>query len=481
VHTLPPISKSNICIFAILSYQTGSAEPLPNQVDCDICQDISYKLEECSSDDCNNQVCADHLCSTCKSCEHCCDCQEEEESVTSTSSEVDADENDSSGEEGDEEEDEDLLQDMIDQYEHAGRAEPTKPQNAGIKCQVTRVINRTPKTFNTSGTYGTAIAPYLVACGIIFSLDLAYDGGGGGQGGTVNCFFLSTQIEELHLSDVNTLRQVLESDPNNVELRSLIRRDDIDGVWDMMTKVIDNLTSERSKRGRFYNITLLNDTISNYTAIRDAIEAGDELPSFLWANQAETQFDSSELVSFVKDPKKMNSRMEMFALRHFLCDNDKLPLRFNPRGALTLESNFERIEKRAEHGARSEFELLFYDSDYAARFKLYLTPAERNNPNDIPIERKKERCLAFLHGEGYVAKHFTPITLVPSEDFSLNKLNASEEEKKVFWERMIPELFKNEKRVKALLKQREVEVSCVCLFDTYDESQPYVLSISHFA
>ena len=68
---------------------------------------------------------------------------------------------------------------------------------------------------------------------------------------------------------------------------------------------------------------------------------------------------------------------------------------------------------------------------------------------------------------------------MPSE--SLNSLNASEEEMKTFWERMIPELFKNEKRVNALLKQREVEVSCVfvCL-NTYDES-PYTLSISCFA
>jgi len=379
---------------------------------------------------------------------------------------VDADENDSSGEaEEEDEEDEDLLQDMIDQYEHVTRAAPTKPQKAGIKGYVGRTINNTMKPFNTSTTYGTAIAPSLVICGIIFSLDLAYDGGGGGQGGTVNCFFLSTQIEEMYLSEVNTLRQVLESDPNNVELRSLIRRDDIDGVWDMMTKVIDNLTSERSKRGRFYNITLLNETIINYTAIRDAIEAGVVPPSFLWANQAELPFDSSPLVSFEKDSNKMNSQMEMFALHHFNCNNKKLPLRFNPRGALSLASNFERIKKRAEHGAKSEFELFFYDSDYAARFKLYLTEDERNNPNDIPIERKKERCLAFLHGEGYVAKHFTPITLVPSEDFSLNSLNASEEEMKTFWERMIPELFENKERVITELEEREGKVSLfVCLF-----------------
>ena len=199
-------------------------------------------------------------------------------------------------------------------------------------------------------------------------------------------------------------------------------------------------------------------------SIRDAIRAGDEPPSFLWENQAEPPFDSSDLVSFEKDSNKMNSQMEMFALYHFNCDNRKVPRRFTflVPGNLSLESNFERIKKRAEHGARSEFELFFYDSDYAARFKLYLTEDEQNNPNDIPIERKKERCLAFLHGEGYVAEHFTPITLLPSEDFSLNKLNASEEEKKVFWDEAIPKLFENKERVITELEERNKKVSlCV--------------------
>ena len=442
MHTLPPISKSNICIFAILSYQTGSAEPLPSKVDCDICQDISYKLGECSSDDCNNQVCADHLCNTCTSCEDCCDCQEEESVVSSTasaSSEVEADENDSSGE-AEEEEVQDHVQTMLEMYPNVLRAQNiTKPQIAGNKCLFRRSINRNKVNFGSSGTYGTGIGPCLVFCAMIYALDLLNDGGGGGRGGTVYCIFSSSQIKELYDDDVSTLRRVLESDPNNVEVRSLAGRDDVDldnvsiGVRAMLTKVIDNLTSERSHstRGRHYKRTLINNAINNLIAIRDAIEAGVEPPSFLWENQAEPSLDSSELLAYEIDPKEMNSHKEMFALYHFYNVNKKLPAWLIPRGWLSIDENLERIKKRNEHGARSEFELFFHDSDYAARFKLYLTEDEQNNPNDIPIERKKERCLAFLHGEGYVAKYFTPITLVPSE--SLNSLNASEEEMKTFW------------------------------------------------
>jgi len=459
-------------------------------VECDICQDISYQLEECNSDNCNKQVCADHLCSTCKSCEVCCPCQEEEESVVSStasaSSEVEADENDSS-DEAEEEEVEDQVQVMLDKYPNVKRAFRSKLQISGTKCSFKRSINRTEKSFFSSTTYGTGIGPCLVFCAMIYALDLPNDGGGGGRGGIVNCIFLSSQIKELYDDDLSTLRQLLESDPNSVEVRTLAGRDDVDiddasdGVRAMMTKVIDNLTSEMShpKRGRHYDRTLLNDAIDNLTAIRDAIEAGVEPPSFLWENQDEPRLDSSELVAFEIDPKKMNSQMEMFALYHFYNVNKKLAAWLNPRAGSTADENLERIKKRNEHGARSIFELLFCDSVYAASFKLYLTEDERNNPNDIPIERKKVLCLTFLHEEGYVAEHFTPITLVPSE--SLNSLNASEEEMKTFWERMIPELFKNEKRVNALLKQREVEVSCgfVCL-NTYDES-PYTLSISCFA
>jgi len=164
------------------------------------------------------------------------------------------------------------------------------------------------------------------------------------------------------------------------------------------------------------------------------------------------------------DPKEMNSHMEMFALHHFNNVNKKLPAWVNPRGGLSIVQNLERIKKRNEHGARSIFELFFRDSDYAAQFKLYLTSDERNNPNDIPIERKKTLCLSFLHGEGYVAKHFTPITLVPSE--SLNSLNASEDEKKAFWEKAIPKLFENKQRVIDELEERNKKVSlCVCLFE----------------
>jgi len=55
---------------------------------------------------------------------------------------------------------------------------------------------------------------------------------------------------------------------------------------------------------------------------------------------------------------------------------------------------------------------------------------------------------------------------VPSEDFSLNKLNASEEEKKVFWDEAIPKLFENKERVLGELEERNQKVRpCVCLFE----------------
>jgi len=184
----------------------------------------------------------------------------------------------------------------------------------------------------------------------------------------------------------------------------------------------------------------------------------------LGKSRDEPRLDSSELLAYEIDPKEMNSHMEMFALHHFNNVNKKLPAWVNPRGGLSIVQNLERIKKRNEHGARSIFELFFRDSDYAAQFKLYLTSDERNNPNDIPIERKKTLCLSFLHGEGYVAKHFTPITLVPSE--SLNSLNASEDEKKAFWEKAIPKLFENKQRVIDELEERNKKVSlCVCLFE----------------
>jgi len=283
------------------SASAASGQPLPTQVDCDICQDISYQLEECNSDNCNKQVCADHLCSICKSCEVCCPCQEEEESVVSStasaSSEVEADENDSSGE-AEEEEVEDQVQTMLEMYPNVLRAQSiTKPQIAGNKCKLQRSIDRTRIEFISSGTYGTGIGPCLVFCAMIYALDLPNDGGGGGRGGIVNCIFPSSQTVELYEDDVSMLRRVLESDPNNVEVRTLAGRDDVDmdisiGVRAMMTKVIDNLTSEMShpKRGKHYNRTLLNDAINDLIAIRDAIEAGVEPPSFLWENQ-ETNLD----------------------------------------------------------------------------------------------------------------------------------------------------------------------------------------------